>query len=126
MNEDAKGSGTLGIVGKVLAWSAWIVGLQLMVLFQLGLLEPAPEMFVVDAGEVARALLEGRGDAMSNDELASAILVFDSLVMAEAQALHQESGIILVNKAHVLAGAPDVSEQFAARVLHRWDTFDAQ
>lgn len=116
----------IGIVSKGMALTAWIIGLNLAVLMQLGLLTSPQKMFAVDAGEVARAFLEGRGEAMSDEELAAAILVFDSLVMAEAQALHQQSGVILVNKAHVLAGAEDVSGPFAGRVLARWDALNDQ
>ena len=126
MSESAKGPGMIGIMSKGMALTAWIIGLNLAVLMQLGLLAPPQKMFVVDAGAVARAFLEGRGAAMSDEELAAAILVFDSLVMAEAQALHQQSGVILVNKSHVLAGAEDVSGTFAGRVLARWDALDGQ
>lgn len=116
----------IGIMSKLVALTAWITGLNLLVLMQLGLLTPPQKMFVVDAGEVARAFLVGRGEAMSDEELAAAILVFDGLVMAEAQALHQQSGVILVNKAHVLVGAEDVSRVFAGRVLARWDALNDQ
>ena len=116
----------IGIASKIVALTAWIIGLNLLVLMQLGLLKPAPEMFVVDAQSVARAFLDARGAEMSDEDLAAAILVFDSLVMAEAEALHQSSGIILVNKSHVLAGAADVSAPFAERVLARWDALDGE
>lgn len=126
MNQIETGPSMIGIMSKFIGLTAWIIGLNLLVLMQLGLLNPPQKMFVVDAGEVARSFLEDRGDAMSEEELAAAILVFDSLVMAEAEALHRTSGVILVNKAHVLAGAQDLSAPFAGRVLARWDELNGQ
>lgn len=100
---------------------AALILLQLAVLHLSGALERDAGWYAVDAPTVAKLFLEERGNDLSEDELRSAILVFDQMVVAEAEAIYASTGARLVNKAHVLAGAPDVSEDFAARVIARWD-----
>lgn len=100
-----------------------MVVVNLGLLGALGLLDPKPQAgwYVVDASTVVQHFLEERGDDLSDEEMAGAILVFDQLVMQEAEAIFAETGARLVNKAHVLAGAEDVSLPFAERVIARWD-----
>jgi hypothetical protein len=98
-----------------------VVGIQLVTLSALGLLDPVPDWYVVDAPSVVRVFIDERGATMSEEDLASAILVFDQLVMEEANSVYLETGHRLVNSNHVLAGANDVSIAFAHRVVARWD-----
>lgn len=98
-----------------------IIALQLGVLAMLGLLDEAEPWYVVDAPTVVRVFIEERGAEMSEEEMAAAILIFDQLVMEEAEAVYAATGARLVNSSHVLAGAEDVSVPFAARVVARWD-----
>lgn len=106
----------IGLVGLLA-----VITVQFATMSALGVLDPEPEWYVVDAPSVVRVFIEERGDQMTEAEMASAILVFDQLVMEEAQAIFAQTGHRLVNANHVLAGANDVSIQFAHRVVARWD-----
>lgn len=98
-----------------------IIALQLGTLKQLGHLDGPSQVLIVDAKAVVRIFVEERGQHMSEDALRNAIRAFDQLVMDEAQALHAQTGSLLLNANHILAGGVEISEGFAARVISRWD-----
>lgn len=98
-----------------------IIALQLGTLKQLGHLDGPSQVLIVDAKAVVRIFVEERGQHLSEEALRDAIRNFDQLVMEEAQALHAQTGALLINANHVLAGGVEISEGFAARVISRWD-----
>ncbi|MDG1432016.1 MAG: hypothetical protein P8L68_19335 [Paracoccaceae bacterium] len=98
-----------------------IVALQLGTLKQLGHLAGPHQTLIVDAKAVVRIFIEERGQHLSEEALRDAIRDFDRLVMAEAQAIHAETGALLINANHILAGGIEISDAFAARVIARWD-----
>ena len=98
-----------------------IIALQLGTLKQLGLLDGPNQVLSVDAKAMVRIFIEERGKHLSEEALRDAIREFDHLVMAEAQALHSETGALLINANHILAGGVEISDAFAARVIARWD-----
>ena len=98
-----------------------IVALQLGTLKQLGLLDGPNQVLIVDAKAVVRIFVQERGQHLSEEALREAIRTFDQLVMDEAQALHAQTGALLINANHILAGGVEISEGFAARVISRWD-----
>lgn len=98
-----------------------IIALQLGTLKQLGLLDGPNQTLIVDAKAVVRIFIEERGQHLSEEALRDAIREFDRLVMAEARDLHAETGALLINANHILAGGIEISDAFAARVITRWD-----
>lgn len=98
-----------------------IVALQLGTLKQLGLLNGPNQILMVDANAVVRIFIEERGQHLSEEALRDAIRDFDRLVMSEAQDIHAETGALLLNANHILAGGVEISDAFAARVIARWD-----
>lgn len=98
-----------------------IVALQLGTLKQLGLLDGPDQALIVDAKAVVRIFIEERGQHLSEEALRIAIQDFDRLVMAEARDLHAETGALLINANHILAGGIEISDAFATRVIARWD-----
>lgn len=98
-----------------------IIALQLGTLKQLGHLDGPSQTLIVDAKAVVRIFIEERGQHLREDALRDAIREFDRLVMAEAEALHSETGALLINANHILAGGIEISDAFAARVIARWD-----
>ncbi|MDP7152381.1 MAG: hypothetical protein QGI08_15960 [Paracoccaceae bacterium] len=98
-----------------------VIAIQLGTLRYLGHLDRPEEVLIVDAKSVVRVFIEERGQHLSEDALRDAIRTFDRLVMEEAQVLHTQTGALLINANHVLAGGVDISHEFAARVIARWD-----
>ena len=98
-----------------------VIAIQLGTLSYLGHLDRPAEVLIVDAKSVVRIFVEERGQHLSEDALRDAIRDFDRLVMEEAQVLHVQTGALLINANHVLAGGVDISHGFAARVIARWD-----
>ena len=68
-----------------------------LTLKQLGLLDGPNQILIIDAKAVVRIFIEERGQHLSEEALRDAIREFDHLVMAEAQALHSETGALLIN-----------------------------
>ena len=95
--------------------------LNLITLSAFGLLDPKPQTLVVDARQVVRIFVEKRGEELTDAELKGAILVFDQIVVDEATAIFNETGNIMINADHMLAGGVEVSALFADRVIARWD-----
>lgn len=98
-----------------------LIAIQLGTLSYLGHLDRPEEVLIVDAKSVVRIFVEERGQHLAEDALRDAIRTFDHLVMEEAQALHAQTGALLINANHILAGGAEISEAFAARVISRWD-----
>ena len=83
-------------------------------------------LMVIDPKLVVERFVEERGIEMSDESFKDAILQLDAIVLAEAAAIHNARGAMLVNKDHVLAGGLDVSEAFSERVIARWDDWVAR
>ena len=83
-------------------------------------------LLVIDPKLVVKRFVEERGNEMSDATFKDAILQLDAIVLAEAAAIHDARGAMLVNKDHVLAGGVDVSVAFADRVIARWDEWAAR
>ena len=83
-------------------------------------------LLVIDPKLVVKRFVEERGNEMSDATFKDAILQLDAIVLAEAAAIHNARGAMLVNKDHVLAGGLDVSEAFSDRVIARWDDWVAR
>lgn len=98
-----------------------VIAIQLGILSYLGHLDRPGEVLIVDAKSVVRIFVEERGQHLSEEALRDAIRDFDRLVMEEAQAIHAQTGALLINANHVLAGGVDISRNFAVRVIDRWD-----
>ena len=98
-----------------------VIAIQLGTLNYLGHLDRPEEVLIVDAKSVVRIFVEERGQHLSEEALRDAIRRFDRLVMEEAQVLHTQTGALLINANHILAGGVEISEAFAARVISRWD-----
>ena len=111
----------LWIVGGIAALLV-ILTVQFGTLKYLGLMEPEVNgALIVDAKVVVRIFVETRGKDLDDEEMAAAIRSFDALVMAEAEAIYQGTGRAIINANHILAGGHDISEEFANRVIARWD-----
>lgn len=98
-----------------------VIAIQLGVLHFLDRNQTPPQTLSVDPKALVRIFIEERGQYLDEAELRDAIRTFDRLVMEEAQALHTQTGALLINVTHVLAGGADISAPFAARVIARWD-----
>jgi hypothetical protein len=80
-----------------------------------------PETYVIDARAVVRIFLEERGTNFSDEETSLAIASIDEIVLGEAERIYRETGSVIVNKAHMLAGGRDVTEEFARMIIAAWD-----
>lgn len=100
-------------------WAAVMINVATLNFF--GLLDPAPKTLIIDANKVVKIFIEERGNSFSDEQLKNAILVFDEIVTAQANRIHQETGNVIVNGNHILAGGQDVSVEFAQRVIEQWD-----
>ena len=100
---------------------AAVILIDVAVVAGLGLLAPPPETLIISPREVVRIFTEERGKDLSDEDFQKAILLFDDLVMEEAQVIHSTTGVTLVNANHILAGGQDVSAAFARRVIAQWD-----
>jgi len=111
----------LWIVGGIAALLV-ILTVQFGTLKYLGLMEPEVNgALIVDAKTVVRIFVETRGVDLDDEEMAAAIRSFDTLVMAEAEAIYQGTDRAIINANHILAGGHDISEEFARHVIARWD-----
>jgi hypothetical protein len=107
------------IGGAVLAvWGVFAI--CLVTLWWFGLLDGPARTYVVDAKEVVRIFVEEEGKNLSEEEMIVAVRVIDSLVLGEAERIYRESGSIIINKNHMLAGGIDVSSQLAMQVIAAW------
>jgi hypothetical protein len=108
-----------GIGGAVLAvWSVFAI--FLVTLWWFGLLDGPARTYVVDAKEVVRIFVEEEGKNLTEEEMAAAVRVIDGLVLGEAERIYVETGSIIINKNHMLAGGVDVSSQLASQVIAAW------
>jgi len=110
----------LWIVGLVAAALA-VVALQFATMTYYGGAQPENGALIVDAKAVVRIFVDQRGVNLDEAQMKDAIKEFDRLVMAEAESIYQETGRAIINANHILAGGIDISDQFAARVIARWD-----
>lgn len=107
------------IGGGVLAvWTVFAI--CLVTLWWFGLLDGPARAYVVDAKEVVRIFVEEEGKNLSEEEMVAAIRVIDGLVLGEAERIYRESGSVIINKNHMLAGGVDVSSQLAMQVIAAW------
>lgn len=107
------------IAGGFLAvWSVFAI--CLVTLWWFGLLHGPARTYVVDAKEVVRIFVDEEGKDLSKEEMILAVGVIDSLVLSEAERIYRESGSIIINKNHMLAGGVDVSSQLAMQVISAW------
>lgn len=112
---------------KVLYWgvgavlSVWAVfAVCLVTLWAFDLLDGPARTYVVDAKEVVRIFVEEEGKDLSEEEMVVAVRMIDSLVLGEAERIYRETGSIIINKNHMLAGGVDVSSQLAMQVIAAW------
>ena len=80
-----------------------------------------PETYVIDARAIVRIFLEERGANFSDEETSRAIASIDEIVLGEAERIYRETGSVIVNKTHMLAGGRDVTEDFARMIIAAWD-----
>ena len=90
-------------------------------LWYFGLLAAPPETYVIDARAVVRTFLEERGTEFTDEETQRAIASIDEIVLGEAARIYRETGSVIVNKTHMLAGGRDVTEDFARMIIAAWD-----
>lgn len=112
----------VGLWAAAVVAVVWLVFVECTaILWANGLLEPRPETYVIDAKKVVRIFTEERGKDLSEEDMVKAISVIDQLVTAKAEEIYRDTGSVIVNKNHMLAGGKDVSNQFAALVISAWD-----
>jgi len=110
----------LWIVGLV-AGALAVVALQFATMTYYGGAQTENGALIVDAKSVVRIFIEERGVNLEEDQMGDAIGAFDRLVMEEAESIYQATGRPIINANHILAGGIDISDQFATRVIARWD-----
>ncbi len=110
----------LWIVGLVAAALA-VVALQIATMTYYSGAQQEKGALIVDAKAVVRVFIEQRGVNLDEAQMSDAIKQFDRLVMAEAESIYQRTGRPIINANHILAGGIDISDQFASRVIARWD-----
>lgn len=108
-------------LAKVFAAACGVVALTYGTLAMSGALRPQPETLIVNAKKVVKIFVEKRGVNLSETDMARAIKEFDGLVVSEAERIHAQTGAVILNANHILAGGRDVSEPFADQVIARWD-----
>lgn len=107
------------VLGTVLAiWGVFAI--CLVTLWSFGLLDAKPETYVIDAKEVVRIFVAEEGKNLSEADMVTAIRLIDGIVLAQAEQIYRESGSVIINKNHMLAGGTDVSVAFALRVIAAW------
>lgn len=89
--------------------------------FLIGVFSNERETLMIDAKQVVKVFTQERGLSLTEEEMSVAILEFDALVMAEAQKIHDQTGAVIINSNHMLAGGRDVSVPFAHNVIAAWD-----
>lgn len=82
---------------------------------------PKAEMLIVDAKQVVRIFVDERGNDLSEEDMRVAIKEFDALVIGLASDIYQQSGSLIINSNHVLAGGRDISDEFGRAVIAQWD-----
>ena len=110
----------LRIVGLV-AGALAVVALQIATLTYYGGAQVENGALIVDAKAVVRIFIDERGVNLDEDQMKEAIKDFDRMVMEEAESIYQSTGRAIINANHILAGGIDISDQFATRVIARWD-----
>ena len=110
----------LWIMGILVAALA-VIALQIGTINYYGTGQQETGVLIVDAKTVVRIFIETRGVNLDEDQMSDAIKAFDRLVMEEAESIYQGTGRAIINANHILAGGIDISDQFAERVIARWD-----
>jgi len=98
-----------------------VIALQIGTMRYYGGAQEETGALIVDAKTVVRIFIETRGVNLNEDQMSDAIKAFDRLVMDEAESLYQGTGRAIINANHILAGGINISDQFAQRVIARWD-----
>lgn len=109
----------------------WVVGgmfaavcvllINVLTLQVLGLLEPRRETLFVNTDMVVKVFVEEATIGMDVEEIGKAMPLVNEIMLAEADAIYRETGNVLINAKVVIAGGHDVSEEFAQRVIQRWN-----
>ena len=81
----------------------------------------APVILGIDPDALLKGFIDQRGQAFEGDELTVAIRRLDDLIMAEARAVHLETGSLVIKSDLVLAGSTDYTAAFLDRVVRSWD-----
>jgi hypothetical protein len=84
------------------------------------------QVLFINPDHVLKIFVEERTEGWETDQIADAMKPLDAIWRDEANLLHRETGFPILNGRHVLVGGNDVSEQFAQRVLKRWDERNGQ
>ena len=91
----------------------------LVTLWSFDLLEPHSEILVIDPSVVLTTFLASHDGELDNEQLAILSDQFNTIVMAEAAAIFNDTGSVIINKSHMLAGGRDVTNEFAEIVVSR-------
>lgn len=90
----------------------------------LGALRQNAQVLYVNTDVALKVFVEERTEGWEAEQIADSMKLLVDLMRDEIDALHAQTGFPILDSRQVLAGGNDVSEQFAQRVLKRWDERD--
>ena len=83
--------------------------------------KPKTLILTVDAPLLTQRFNDERMSLISMEDIPDAMMIFDQLVIEAGMEIADETGIPIVNQAHVLAGGNDVTYAVLGRVFEKWD-----
>ena len=90
----------------------------------LGAIRQNAQVLYVNTDVALKVFVEERTEGWEAEQIADSMKLLVDLMRDEIDALHAQTGFPILDSRQVLAGGNDVSEQFAQRVLKRWDERD--